>query len=100
MSFLKNCECYEDGVPVCETVDYTPTYKSFNFSSQGLKTCSSRPSQTSLSVHWTHAGLLVPVTYADSPIYLRIPREECVKMLDDLLDLNTVRKILGSAIKK
>lgn len=100
MSFLKNCECYEDGVPVFETVDYTPTYKSLNFSSQGLKTCSSRPSQTSLSVHWTHAGLLVPVTYADSPIYLRIPREECAKMLDDLLDLNTIRKILGSAIKK
>ena len=85
MSFLKNCECYEDGVPLCETVYYTPTYKSLNFSSQGLKTCSSRPSQPSLSVHWTHAGLLVPVTYADSLIYLRIPREECAKMLSDLL---------------
>lgn len=88
MSFLKNCECYENGVPVYETVNYASTYTSLNFSSHGLRTCSSRSPQTSLSIRWTTYGLLIPVIYADSPIYLRIPREECAKMISDLLPSN------------
>ena len=55
---------------------------------------------TTLSPVWTASGLLIPISHSDAPAYMRIPREECIKMLDDLLDLNTVRKILGSAIKK
>lgn len=53
-----------------------------------------------LSPVWTTSGLLIPISHSDAPAYMRISREECIKMLDDLLDLNTVRKILGSAIKK
>ena len=55
---------------------------------------------TTLSPVWTTSGLLVPIGYSDTPAYMRISREECVKMLDDLLDLNTVRKVLGLTTKK
>ena len=78
----------EDGtyrnVPVYECFDYIANNNGFVY----------------LSPVWTTSGLLIPIAHSDTPAYMRIPREECVKMLDDLLDLNTVRKILGSAIKK
>ena len=78
----------EDG-----TYRNVPVYECFNYiaDNKGL---------VYLSPVWTTSGLLVPIAHSDTPAYMRIPREECVKMLDDLLDLNTVRKILGSAIKK
>ena len=53
-----------------------------------------------LSPVWTSAGLLVPIAHSDTPAYMRISRKECVKMLDDLLDLNTVRKVLDLRTKK
>ena len=71
-------------VPVYECFDYITNNNGFVY----------------LSPVWTTSGLLIPIAHSDTPAYMRIPREECVKMLDDLLDLNTVRKILGSAIKK
>lgn len=78
----------EDGtyrnVPVYECFDYIADNNGFVY----------------LSPVWTTSGLLVPIAHSTTPAYMRIPREECIKMLSDLLDLNTVRKILGSAIKK
>lgn len=53
-----------------------------------------------LSPIWTTSGLLLPIAHSDTPAYMRIPRKECIKMIDDLLDLNTVRKILESVNKK
>lgn len=53
-----------------------------------------------LSPVWTSSGLLIPIAHSDTPAYMRIPREECVKMLSDLLDLNTFCKILGSVNEK
>lgn len=80
---LMKDETYRN-VPVYECFDYIANNNGFVY----------------LSPVWTTSGLLIPIAHSDTPAYLRIPREECVKMLDDLLDLNTVRKILGSAIKK
>lgn len=78
----------EDGtyrnVPVYECFDYIADNNGFVY----------------LSPVWTSAGLLVPIAHSATPAYMRIPREECVKMLSDLLDLNTFCKILGSANKK
>ena len=78
----------EDGtyrnVPVYECFDYIIDNNGFVY----------------LSPIWTTSGLLIPISHTDTPAYMRIPREECIKMLDDLLDLNTIRKILGSANKK
>ena len=78
----------EDGtyrnVPVYECFDYIADNNGFVY----------------LSPVWTSAGLLVPIAHSTTPAYMRIPREECVKMLSDLLDLNTVRKILNSVNKK
>lgn len=55
---------------------------------------------TTLSPVWTTSGLLVPIAHSDTPAYMRISREECVKMLSDLLDLNTFCKIFRSTTKK
>ena len=55
---------------------------------------------TTLSPIWTTSGLLVPIAHSATPAYMRIPREECVKMLSDLLDLNTFCKIFRSTNKK
>lgn len=78
----------EDGtyrnVPVYECFDYIADNNGFIY----------------LSPVWTSAGLLVPIAHSTTPAYMRIPREECVKMLSDLLDLNTFRKILESVKKK
>lgn len=78
----------EDGtyrnVPVYECFDYIADNNGFVY----------------LSPVWTSAGLLVPIAHSTTPAYMRIPREECVKMLSDLLDLNTFRKILESVKKK
>ena len=78
----------EDGtyrnVPVYECFDYIADNNGFVY----------------LSPVWTSAGLLVPIAHSTTPAYMRIPREECVKMLSDLLDLNTFRKILESVNKK
>ena len=80
----------EDGtyrnVPVYDNFDYISDNKSDGF--------------VTLSPIWTTSGLLIPIAHSDTPVYMRIPREECVKMLRDLLDLNTFRKILGSVNKK
>ena len=80
----------EDGtyrnVPVYDNFDYISDNKSDGF--------------VTLSPVWTTSGLLIPIAHSDTPVYMRIPREECIKMLDDLLDLNTVRKILESVNKK
>lgn len=79
---------FEDGtyrnVPVYECFDYIADNNGFVY----------------LSPVWTSAGLLVPIAHSSTPAYMRIPREECVKMLSDLLDLNTFRKILESVNKK
>ena len=71
-------------VPVYECFDYITDNNGFVY----------------LSPVWTTLGLLVPIAHSDTPVYMRIPREECVKMLDDLLDLNTVRKVLDLTTKK
>lgn len=80
----------EDGtyrnVPVYDTFDYIADNKYDGF--------------VTLSPVWTTSGLLIPIAHSDTPAYMRIPREECVKMLGDLLDLNTFRKILESINKK
>lgn len=55
---------------------------------------------TTLSPVWTSSGLLIPIAHSDTPAYMRIPRNEFIKMVNDLLDLNTVRKILESVNKK
>lgn len=55
---------------------------------------------TTLSPVWTTSGLLIPIAHSDTPAYMRISRKECVKMIADLLDLNTVRKVLGLTTKK
>lgn len=55
---------------------------------------------TTLSPVWTTSGLLIPISHSDTPAYMRIPRKECIKMIADLLDLNTFRKILESVNKK
>lgn len=80
----------EDG-----TYRNVPVYDSFNYISDNKY-----DGWITLSPVWTSSGLLVPISHTDAPAYMRIPRKECVKMLDDLLDLNTIRKILGSANKK
>ena len=80
----------EDG-----TYRNVPVYDNFNYisdnKSDGFET---------LSPVWTTSGLLIPIANSDTPAYMSISRKECVKMLDDLLDLNTVRKILSSVNKK
>ena len=80
----------EDGtyrnVPVYDTFDYIADNKYDGF--------------VTLSPVWTTSGLLIPIAHSDTPAYMRIPREECVKMIADLLDLNTFRKILESVNKK
>lgn len=80
----------EDGtyrnVPVYDTFDYIADNKYDGF--------------VTLSPVWTTSGLLIPIAHSDTPAYMRIPRKECVKMIADLLDLNTFRKILESVNKK
>ena len=80
----------EDGtyrnVPVYDNFDYISDNKSDGF--------------VTLSPVWTTLGLLVPISHSDTPAYMRIPRKECIKMLNDLLDLNIVRKVLGLTTKK
>lgn len=71
-------------VPVYECFDYIADNNGFVY----------------LSPVWTSAGLLVPIAHSATPAYMRIPREECVKMLSDLLDLNTFCKIFRSTNKK
>lgn len=80
----------EDG-----TYKNVPVYDNFNYISDNKS-----DGFVTLSPIWTTSGLLVPIAHSDTPAYMRIPRKECVKMLDDLLDLNTVRKILSSVNKK
>lgn len=53
-----------------------------------------------LSPVWTTSGLLLPIAHSDTPAYMRIPRKECIKMINDLLDLDECRKILGLTVKK
>ena len=56
-------------VPVYECFDYITDNNGF----------------VTLSPVWTTLGLLVPISHSDTPVYMRIPRKECVKMLNDLL---------------
>ena len=80
----------EDG-----TYRNVPVYDNFNYISDNKS-----DGFVTLSPVWTTSGLLVPIAHSDTPVYMRISREECVKMLDDLLDLNTVRKVLDLTTKK
>ena len=59
-----------------------------------------RHGSVTLSPIWTTSGLLLPIAHSDTQAYMRIPREDCIKMIDDLLDLNAARKVLGLTIKK
>lgn len=78
----------EDGtyrnVPVYECFDYIADNNGFVY----------------LSPVWTSAGLLVPIAHSDTPAYMRIPREECLKMVNDLLDLDLFRKAFGIGKKE
>lgn len=49
---------------------------------------------------WTTSGMLIPITHVDKPAYMRIPREECIKMINDLLDMDMLCKAMGLTIKK
>ena len=80
----------EDG-----TYRNVPVYDNFNYISDNKS-----DGFVTLSPIWTTSGLLVPIAHFNTPAYMRISRKECVKMLDDLLDLNTVHKILSSVNKK
>lgn len=71
-------------VPVYECFDYIADNNGFVY----------------LSPVWTSAGLLVPIAHSATPAYMRIPREECVKMVNDLLDLDLFRKAFSSTNKK
>lgn len=53
-----------------------------------------------LSPVWTASGLLIPDIVSDTPAYICIPREECIKMLNDLLNLDAVREICNSLNKR
>lgn len=55
---------------------------------------------TTLSPVWTSSGLLLPIAHSDTPAYMRIPRKECIKMVNDLLDLDLFRKAFSSTNKK
>lgn len=80
----------EDGtyrnVPVYDSFDYISDNKYDGF--------------VTLSPVWTTSGMLLPIAHSDTQAYMRIPREECIKMIDDLLDLNAARKVLELTIKK
>ena len=80
----------EDG-----TYRNVPVYDNFEYIA-----ANSYDGWTTLSPIWSTSGLLVPIAHSDTPAYMRISRKECVKMLDDLLDLNTVRKVLDLTTKK
>lgn len=71
-------------VPVYRDFEYLLPYEDF----KDLKF-------ETLSPVWTTFGLLIPDTVSDIPTYICIPREECIKMLNDLLNLDTVREILN-----
>lgn len=79
---------FKDGT--CRNV---PVYECFDYLDY-------RHGSVILSPIWTTSGLLLPIAHSDTPAYMRIPREECVKMITDLLDLNTVRKVLDLTTKK
>lgn len=53
-----------------------------------------------LSPVWTTSGLLVPVVSSDTPAYMRISREECIKMANDILHLDMVKEICESLNKR
>ena len=80
----------EDGiyrnVPVYDNFNYISDNKSIGF--------------VTLSPVWTTSGLLLPIACSDTPAYMRIPREECIKMMNDLLQLDILRKIYGSLNKR
>lgn len=80
----------EDGtyrnVPVYDSFDYIADNKYDGF--------------VTLHPVWTSSGLLVPISHTDAPAYMRIPRKECLKMVNDLLDLDLFRKSFGSINKK
>lgn len=80
----------EDGtyrnVPVYECFDYIADNKYDGWST--------------LSPVWTTPGLLIPISHSDTTAYMRIPRKECLKMVNDLLDLDLFRKAFGSINKK
>ena len=80
----------EDG-----TYRNVPVYDNFNYISNNKS-----DGFVTLPPIWTTSGLLVPIAHSDTPAYMRISRKECVKMLSDLLDLNTFCKIFRSTTKK
>lgn len=80
----------EDG-----TYRNVPVYNSFDYISDNKY-----DGFVTLHPVWTSSGLLLPIAHSATPAYMRIPREECVKMINDLLDLNLFRKAFGSVNKK
>ncbi len=71
-------------IPVHESYEYLTDNRGFVF----------------LSSVWTASGLLIPIAHSDTPAYLRIPREECIKMANDILHLDMVREICESLNKR
>lgn len=59
----------------------TPIYDKFNYFTENHESVTLIP-------RWTSSGLLVPITSSETPVYMRIPREECIKMLGDLLNID------------
>ena len=74
----------EDG-----TYRNVPVYDNFNYISNNKS-----DGFVTLSPIWTTSGLLIPIAHTDAPAYMRIPRKECIKMIDNLLDLDAVHKFL------
>ena len=81
--FFDEDELYRN-IPVHECFEYINDNKGFVY----------------LSSVWTSAGLLIPIAHSDTPAYLRIPREECIKMVNDILHLDMVREICESLNKR
>ena len=59
-----------------------------------------RYGSVTLSPIWTASGLLVPIAHSDTQAYMRISREECIKMANDILHLDMIREICESLNKR
>lgn len=67
--FFDENEFYRN-IPVHECFEYINDNKGFVY----------------LSPVWTSADLLIPIAHSDTPAYMRISRDECKRMLSDLLN--------------
>lgn len=89
-----------------DTYNGVPVYRSFKYSTfckypdvEYSNPCKDLEVKT-LSPVWTASGLLIPIAHSDSPAYMCIPREECIKMANDILHLDMVREICESLNKR